>query len=77
MAPVRWGGTQSVCSQACAARVADAPALPTCRYLAGNSFRGTLPPQWSTMTALTALYVRLGALCGKWRCSMSNAVSSW
>jgi hypothetical protein len=35
--------------------MSDVLALPTCRYLDHNNLSGTLPKEWSTMTALQKL----------------------
>jgi hypothetical protein len=55
----------------------DVCVLPTCRTLSNNYLTGTLPPEWSAMTALTRVSVHPGVWCGTMRsqCTMSNLPS--
>jgi hypothetical protein len=49
-----WASPRPVSCKACISPP-DVRALPTCRQLHNNNLIGTLPTEWSALTALTTL----------------------
>jgi hypothetical protein len=49
-----WASPQAVSCKACIPSP-DVRALPTCRQLYDNNLSGTLPTNWSALTAVTTL----------------------
>jgi hypothetical protein len=49
-----WASPRAVSCKACIPPP-DVRALPTCRYLHNNKLSGTLPTEWSAMSALDTL----------------------